>query len=169
MQEMLNPLRDPASREATYQIDDIRQAMLRCLDEDCLEHFPHVERRILMASNVPALWFLRPELLMALSVRSGEQAAHETIDEISAMFDGLLPKSLNSRPAACSADPIPFFSPQLKPPARAGLMCRNYICVHKQVLNVCAPVATLLMADNRNKTIQGLLLLILSCSMLLKI
>ena len=48
---------------------------------------------------VPALWFLRPELLMALSARAGEQAAHEIIDEISAMFDGLLPKSLNSRPS----------------------------------------------------------------------
>ena len=99
MQEMLNPLRDPASGQATYQIDDIRQAMLRCLDEDCLERFPHVERRILMASNVPALWFLRPELLMVLAARAGEQAAHETIDEISAMFDALLPKSLNSRPS----------------------------------------------------------------------
>ncbi len=73
--------------------------MLRCLDEDGLERFPHVERRILMASNGPALWFLRPELLMALAARSGEQAAHEIVDEISAMFDGLLPKSLNSRPS----------------------------------------------------------------------
>ncbi len=99
MQEMLNPLRDSASSEAIYQIDDIRQAMLQCLDEDGLERFPHVERRILMASSVPELWFLRPELLMALSVRAGEQAAHQTIAEISAMFDGLLPKSLNARPS----------------------------------------------------------------------
>ena len=81
MQEMLNPLRDPASGQATYQIDDIRQAMLRCLDEDCLERFPHVERRILMASNVPALWFLRPELLMVLAARAGEQAVgYESVE-----------------------------------------------------------------------------------------
>jgi hypothetical protein len=99
MQERLNPLREDSSAQAPYQIDDIRQAMLRCLDPESSEQFPHVERRILTASNVPALWFLRPELLMVLSARSGEQAAHEVIDEISAMFDGLLPKSLNSRPS----------------------------------------------------------------------
>jgi hypothetical protein len=99
LQERLNPLREEASEEAPYQIDDIRQAMLKCLDPEISERFPHVERRILTAANVPALWFLRPELLMVLAARSGEQAAHQVVDEISAMFDGLLPKSLNSRPS----------------------------------------------------------------------
>ena len=99
MQERLNPLREDASVEAPYQIDDIRQAMLRCLDEEVCERYPQVQRRILMATNVPSLWFLRPELLMALAARSGEQAAHEIIDEISAMFEGLLPQSLNARPS----------------------------------------------------------------------
>lgn len=99
MQGMLNPLRDTASAEAPYQIDDIRQAMLRCLDAEICERYPQVQRRILMAANVPSLWFLRPELLTALAARSGEQAAHEVLDEISAMFEGLLPKSLNARPS----------------------------------------------------------------------
>ena len=99
MQERLNPLREDASVEAPYQIDDIRQAMLRCLDTEVCERYPQVQRRILMAANVPTLWFLRPELLMALAARSGEQAAHEVIDEISAMFEGLLPQSLNARPS----------------------------------------------------------------------
>jgi len=98
MQERLNPLRDD-SVVAAFHMDDIRQAMLKCLDEECAGHFPQVERRILMATNVPALWFLRPELLMAVATRCGEQAAHQVIDEISAMFDGLLPKSLNAKPS----------------------------------------------------------------------
>lgn len=62
--------------------------------------FPQVEQRILLASNVAALWFLRPELLMVLAAQVGEQAAREVIDEITEMFHGLLPKSLHSRPAA---------------------------------------------------------------------
>jgi len=98
MQERLNPLRDD-SVVAAFHIDDIRQAMLKCLDEECAGHFPQVERRILMATNVPALWFLRPELLMAVATRCGEQAAHQMVDEISSMFEGLLPKGLNSRPS----------------------------------------------------------------------
>ncbi len=99
LQERLNPLRDPDSAGSPYQIDDIRQAMLRCLEPQISERFPHVERRILTASSLPALWFMRPELLMALATHGGEQAAHKIIDEISAMFDGLLPKSLSSRPS----------------------------------------------------------------------
>lgn len=97
MQERFNPLR-VNTIQAVYQIDDIRQAMLDCMDPDTREDFPQVERRILQASSVPTLWFLRPDLLMAVAARSGEQAAHQVIDEISDMFDGLLPQSLSTRP-----------------------------------------------------------------------
>lgn len=97
MQERFNPMR-PDSIQAVYQIDDIRQAMLDCLDSNAREDFPQVERRILRASNVPSLWFLRPDLLMAVAAHSGEQAANQIIDEISDMFDGLLPQSLSTRP-----------------------------------------------------------------------
>lgn len=99
LQERLNPLHEDTIR-AAYQIDDIRQAMLDCLDAAARQSYPQVERRILLASNVPALWFLRPDLLMALAAHSGEQAARQVIDNISDMFDGLLPKGLSSRPAA---------------------------------------------------------------------
>jgi hypothetical protein len=99
VQEMLNPLRDESPAGATHQIDDIRHAMLNCLGPDGRSDHPHVEQRILLAPNVSALWFLRPELLMVLAARNGEQAARELIDEITVMFRGLLPKSLNSRPS----------------------------------------------------------------------
>lgn len=80
-------------------LDDIRQAMLEGLAQIGRGRFPHVEQRILLASNVAALWFLRPELLMVLAAQLGEQAAREVIDEITEMFQGLLPKSLHTRPA----------------------------------------------------------------------
>ncbi len=74
--------------------------MLDCLAQIGRGRFPHVEQRILLASNVPALWFMRPELLMVLAAHVGEQAAREAIDEISEMFRDLLPKSLHARRAA---------------------------------------------------------------------
>jgi hypothetical protein len=98
LQERPNLLRDLECAAAAYQIDDIRQAMLRCLEPPITARFPHVERSILMASSLPALWFMRPELLMALATHCGEQVAHNIVDDISAMFDGLLPEGLNSRP-----------------------------------------------------------------------
>lgn len=96
LQEKLNPLREDTV-QASYQIDDIRQAMLSCLGMAAREMYPQVERRILLASSVPTLWFLRPDLLMAVAAHSGEQAAREVIDDISDMFDGLLPQGLSGK------------------------------------------------------------------------
>ena len=94
----LSPLGATTADEAA-RLDDIRQAMLEGLAQIGRGRFPHVEQRILLASNVAALWFLRPELLMVLAAQLGEQAAREVIDEITEMFQGLLPKSLHTRPA----------------------------------------------------------------------
>jgi hypothetical protein len=49
------------------------------------------------ASNLESLWFLRPELLMVISSMAGELAAQGQVEQITAMFDGLLPKALSSR------------------------------------------------------------------------
>lgn len=99
LQERLNPLREDFP-DAGSRIDDIRHAMLSCLGAEGRSHHPHVEQRILVAGNVRALWFLRPELLMAMATHSGEQAARQVIDEITAKFQGLLPKSLSARPSS---------------------------------------------------------------------
>jgi hypothetical protein len=99
LQERLNPLRED-SPEADCQIDDIRHAMLNCLGTEGRSRFSHVEHRILGASSVRTLWFLRPELLMALATHSGEQAARRVIDDITVMFQGLLPESLSARPSS---------------------------------------------------------------------
>jgi hypothetical protein len=90
--------RAAASKRAAIKLDDIRQAMLDCLGNVGRERFPQVERRVMFASDIQSLWYLRPELLMVVSSAIGEQAAQERVAQLSAMFDGLLPKSLNSRP-----------------------------------------------------------------------
>ena len=86
-----------SSRNA-FRIEDIRQAMLDCMGEAACLQFPQVERRVKSASNLEALWYLRPELLMVISSVAGELAAQGQVEQISAMFDGLLPKGMSSRP-----------------------------------------------------------------------
>lgn len=104
IQDKLNPLReDPPA--AHHRIDDIRQAMLRSLSPEMTGRFPHLEQRILTAASVPALWFLRPELLMALAAHAGEEAAHRMVDEITCLFEGLLPSGLSSRPSRLQRQP----------------------------------------------------------------
>jgi hypothetical protein len=88
----------PESSHAPLKIEAIRQCMLECLDGDLCLQFPQITRRVRFASNLEALWFLRPELLLAISSVAGELAAQEKVGEITSMFDGLLPKSMNSRP-----------------------------------------------------------------------
>jgi hypothetical protein len=81
------------------RLETIRGVMLQCLDLEAKRRFPKLERRITYADSLPALWFLRPELLMALATHAGEQAAQQTLHEISRMFEGLLPRSLSTRPS----------------------------------------------------------------------
>jgi hypothetical protein len=85
-------------REAS-KIDDIRYAMLNCLGADGRREFAHIERRLKYAPTVASLWYLRPELLMALSSKVGERAAREQVDQLSEMFDAHIPEAMRSRPA----------------------------------------------------------------------
>jgi len=74
------------------RLETIRGVMLQCLDLEAKRRFPKLERRITYADSLPAL-------LMALATHAGEQAAQQTLHEISRMFEGLLPRSLSTRPS----------------------------------------------------------------------
>jgi hypothetical protein len=80
-------------------IEDIREAMLALLDDNGSKQFANVTRRVRYANDVQALWYLRGDVLAALASLHGEVAAREQIQEITQMFNGLLPGSLNSRPS----------------------------------------------------------------------
>ena len=83
-------------------IEDIRQVMLDSLgDEGCLS-FPHIERRVLFASDLQGLWYLRSDIMVVISSMQGESAANTKIRQITSMFEGLLPKGMVSRPGALS-------------------------------------------------------------------
>jgi len=89
----------PAS-ESTLEssLEEIRDAMLNLLGT-AADRFPHIARRIRYASDIQALWYLRGDLMGALAALHGEAAAREQLQAISAMFSGLLPGGMTTRPS----------------------------------------------------------------------
>lgn len=79
--------------------EDIREAMLALLAEAGSKQFANVTRRVRYANDVQALWYLRGDVLAALASMHGEAAARQKIQQVTRMFDGLLPGSLSSRPS----------------------------------------------------------------------
>ena len=51
-------------------------------------------RQIAMAADAQTLWYIRTELMQALSRRCGEAAAAATLAELTPLFHGLVPASL---------------------------------------------------------------------------
>jgi hypothetical protein len=80
-------------------MEDIRESMLALLGDAGHQRFPQVTRRIRYAVDIQALWYLRGDLMAALAALQGEAAARKRVQGITAMFRGLLPGSLNSRPS----------------------------------------------------------------------
>lgn len=79
--------------------EDIREAMLDLLGESGARQFANVTRRIRYANDLQGLWYLRGDLMAALAATQGEAAARQQVQEITRLFHGLLPGSLNSRPS----------------------------------------------------------------------
>ena len=81
------------------RLSGIRQAMLDCLAG--VEESPdreHVWSRVLYASDVQSLWYLRGDVMSLLAGLIGESAAMVQISAITHMFKGLLPSAQKSRP-----------------------------------------------------------------------
>ena len=93
-----NPV-TPSDSELEAATEDIREAMLALLGEAGGKQFATATRRVRYASDLQALWYLRGDLLAALAAVHGEAAARKKVQQITRMFDGLLPGSLNSRPS----------------------------------------------------------------------
>lgn len=80
-------------------MEDIRESMLLVLGDAGPKHFPQLTRRVRYANDIQALWYLRGDLMGALAAVHGEAAARQKIASITAMFQGLLPGGLSSRPS----------------------------------------------------------------------
>jgi hypothetical protein len=87
-------------RRAVFRIDDIRKAMIGCLGEKGCVSFPQIVRRVLFTNDLQGLWYLRSDLMAAISSMHGESVASQELRRITTMFEGLLPKGMFSRPGS---------------------------------------------------------------------
>lgn len=90
----------PDEGRNAFRIEDIRQAMLDSLGDDGCANYPHIERRVLFAPDLQGLWYLRTDIMVAISSLRGEVVASQRIRQITSMFEGLLPRGMVSRPVA---------------------------------------------------------------------
>lgn len=94
-----NPM-TPSESVLESSTEDIREAMLALLGESGSKQFANVTRRIRYANDIQGLWYLRGDLMAALATTQGEAEARKKLRQITQMFQGLLPGSLNSRPSS---------------------------------------------------------------------
>lgn len=88
-----------SSKALDDSIEAIQESMLEALGPTGPRNFPSLNRRIQFAADVQALWYLRGDLMAALANSRGEAHARTKIREISAQFEGLLPRGLSTRPS----------------------------------------------------------------------
>jgi hypothetical protein len=97
MYSLLAKAKKPEASTSIARLEDIRRAMLEYLGDTGCRAFPLMERRILFATDLEGLWYLRGDLMVTLSVTHGELIAHQKIEQLSSMFEGLLPRSFFAR------------------------------------------------------------------------
>ncbi|BEP42681.1 hypothetical protein ABL849_15085 [Variovorax sp. 375MFSha3.1] len=86
------------SRQATEnQLGRIRTAMLSALQGHGGHSVQRVSQRVRFAADVEALWYLRQDVMIALSAIDGETAARRQMKAINSMFKGGLPGSMGPR------------------------------------------------------------------------
>ena len=98
MQNLLSGQGSGHSTRVQSALEDIREAMLDGLGVSGATTASKLELKVTYANDLQDLWYLRGDVMAAISSVSGEAQARRKLDEISAMFRGLLPKALTSRP-----------------------------------------------------------------------
>lgn len=86
-------LRDSAQR----RLNKVRDAMLSMLNGHGGLSMQRVSQRVRFADDLEALWYLRQDVLLALSTVHGELSARRQLREINRLFKGWLPGALAPR------------------------------------------------------------------------
>jgi len=87
--------RQPVASERTVQ--RIRESMLALLQSHQGERFHRVAQRVRYADELESLWYLRQDMLAALSDVHGERGARQHMAAVTRMFRGALPQSMAPR------------------------------------------------------------------------
>lgn len=84
-------------RSSERQTKRIRAAMLDLLQAHSGHPAQRLTQRVLFASDVEALWYLRQDLLTVLSELDGEFSARRQMKQINGLFKGGVPNSMGPR------------------------------------------------------------------------
>jgi len=97
---LMGMLSEPVAEvSAKSRIAAIRQAMLDHLtDLAASSRLTKMRARILYATDLQSLWYLRADIMTLLAEPLGESVATQRLEAITKLFDGLLPAAQKSRP-----------------------------------------------------------------------
>ena len=84
-------------RSSERQMRDIRSSMLLLVQMHADPSFHRIAHRVCFAGDLEALWYLRQDVLAALSKVEGEVMARRKMQPINSMFKGALPGTLSPR------------------------------------------------------------------------
>jgi hypothetical protein len=68
----------------------VHRAMLALMEEYCSDN-AELRHKLTFATDIDALWYLRSNLMAALSVSQGETVARDSISRITLLFQGRQP------------------------------------------------------------------------------
>ncbi len=100
MQSLFNSLSSQNSALTESTLEGIRQVMLDSFASTTsnTEH-PGLQLKLTYANDIQDLWYLRGDLMAAISQIEGETVARAKLSEITELFKGLLPRAMASRPS----------------------------------------------------------------------
>lgn len=93
LQRLRLSLADPDA----MRLEKIRAAMLQALDACGDTRPPQLTDRIRFATDLESLWYLRAELLAAVTACVGAESAAKRLQAITAQFIGVLPVASTTR------------------------------------------------------------------------
>jgi hypothetical protein len=89
------------------RVDRVRQAMLDALFENSKTADVVLRRRIQYSMDLSHLWYLRADVMAAVSKGCSEVKANQVMAELTSQFKGKLPSGMRSRPSPLQADAGP--------------------------------------------------------------
>ncbi len=72
----------------------VRNQIIETLELDGLVLELPLMHRVLNATDIQCLWFLRPDIMQAISLRQSEEQARSVMERITSLFVGSMPESL---------------------------------------------------------------------------
>jgi len=82
---------------ADRHLSRVRNAMLSTLQKHGGHAVARLSQRVRFADDMESLWYLRQDLLLALSAEDGEAAARRELRHINNLFKGRLPQTMGPR------------------------------------------------------------------------